>query len=176
MLNGLGACKSEARAVAMRPWYRKRRRSIPVLIGMVVLLCFVAFIDDWKRDFTSSHAEISDGQADPRLKPLILERSTLDSIRLIKRAAGRIHDWEYVGEAQHGNNVQIIFVRTGRLWQSKDDITLRVEDRGDRCILTGESRSRHGYGDLGQNPRNLRRIVDEIRIVADDEEPGEHHP
>jgi len=143
---------------------------------MVVLLCLIAFIDDWKRDFTSSHAEISDSQADPRLKPLILEGSARDSVRIVRRAAGRIHGWEFVGDARHGNRTQIIFVRTSRLWQLKDDITLRVEDRGNRCILTGESSSRHGYGDLGQNPRNLRRIVDEIRIVVEDEKPGERHP
>ena len=58
----------------------------------------------------------------------------------------------------------------------EDDITISVEDRGNRCILTGESRSRHGYGDLGQNPRNLRRIIDEIRIVVEDEKPGEPRP
>ena len=65
------------------------------------------------------------------------------------------------------DSTMVVFERTGRVWRLKDDIILRVEDQGDRCRLGGESRSRISYGDLGQNPRNLRRILAELRIVLD---------
>ena len=65
-----------------------------------------------------------------------------------------------------------MFERTGRLWQVKDDIVLRLEERGAGCRLTGESRSRIEFGDLGQNPRNLRRILAELAVVLEHDSPS----
>ena len=58
----------------------------------------------------------------------------------------------------------------------KDDIIIRIEDRGERCRVTGESRSRTSFGDLGQNPRNLRRIVTELFVVLEDHDSAPIKP
>ena len=74
---------------------------------------------------------------------------------------------EIVGEASDGDSTLVMFVRTSRLFRFKDDITMRIEDQGRERVVTGESRSRVGKGDLGQNPRNLRRLMTELRAVLD---------
>jgi uncharacterized protein (DUF1499 family) len=44
------------------------------------------------------------------------------------------------------------------LWRFVDDIHLRFEPHGSGSRIVGESRSRIGKGDLGQNARNLRAL------------------
>lgn len=135
------------------------------MVLVVAVAFFVLYIDDWGRDFTSNHAEISDLSLDETLRPLTSQRSAEDLVLAVKWAARRIRNWEYIGDAEDGKATMIIFVRTHRLLRFKDDITIRVEDRGTERVITGESRSRLGLGDLGRNPRNLRRILDELRSI-----------
>jgi hypothetical protein len=99
----------------------------------------------------------------------VFDRHPDDLIAAIRQAAGRIKDWEFVGSARLDDTVTVVFERTGRIWRFTDDILIRVEDLGDRCRLTGESRTRTRFGDLGQNPRNLRRFLTELEIVLTDD-------
>jgi hypothetical protein len=131
----------------------------------VAAVFFVLYIDDWGRDFTANHAEISDLSLDETLQPVTSQRSSEELVLAIKWAGRRIRSWEYIGDAEDDNATMIIFVRTNRILRFKDDITIRVEDRGRERVITGESRSRLGFGDLGRNPRNLRRILNELRGV-----------
>ena len=48
-----------------------------------------------------------------------------------------------------------------------DDVTLRIRDVGARRIVGGRSVSRLHIGDLGRNPRNLRKLLAEIDAVLD---------
>jgi hypothetical protein len=141
-----------------RPWLRW------ALAGFVVL-ALVLVIDDPARDFTSNHAVISESAKDPRLRPREYELPAADLVPAILDAAGRISNWEYVGTAGVDGRTNVVFERTSRLFKLKDDVILRVEEQGQRSRLTGESRSRLEYGDLGQNPRNLRRILSELDTV-----------
>ena len=144
----------------------KRRRLILLATVIVLLAAFLfGYVDDWGRDFTTNEAFIAHDAADPTLRPLESDRSTADLLEGVLRAAGRIRNWEYVGEAGDGNTVRVLFVRTSRIWRFKDDVVIRIEDLGDRRVVTGESRSRLGIGDLGQNPRSLRRFLAELRAV-----------
>jgi uncharacterized protein (DUF1499 family) len=45
----------------------------------------------------------------------------------------------------------------------KDDIRLSIKPADSGSLLSAESRSRVGRGDLGQNPRNLRELLGAIR-------------
>jgi uncharacterized protein (DUF1499 family) len=148
---------------------RRRRRWIPWTIAAIVALALVVAIDDPMRDFTTNHAAISENAEDPALKPLVFDRPAAELIEATRRAARRIKSWEYIGTARIDNSSTIVFERTGRVWRLTDDIIIRVEDLGDRSRLTGESRSRIGFGDLGQNPRNLRRILAELAVVLEDD-------
>jgi uncharacterized protein (DUF1499 family) len=49
------------------------------------------------------------------------------------------------------------------LFRFKDDITVRVINRGSERVLAAKSRSRVGKGDLGQNPRNLKQLLEAVR-------------
>lgn len=150
---------------------RRRRRWIPWTIAAIVVLALVAFIDDPMRDFTTNHAAIAQDAEDPSLRAPVLDRPADEVIDAIRRAARRIKNWEYIGTARIDNASAIVFERTGRVSRLTDDIIIRVEDLGDRCRVTGESRSRIGLGDLGQNPRNLRRILGELAVVFENDRP-----
>jgi uncharacterized protein (DUF1499 family) len=150
---------------------RRRRRWIPWTIATLVVLVLVVAIDDPLRDFTTNHAAIAEDAKDPALRPLVFDRPAAELIEATQRAARRIKNWEYIGTARIDNASTIVFERTGRVWRFTDDIIIRVEDLGPRCRLTGESRSRIGLGDLGQNPRNLRRILTELAVVLEDDAP-----
>ena len=148
--------------------FKRRRRWILPTIVASALLALVVTIDDWSRDFNTNYAVMTETSEDPDLRPIVFELPAGDVIDAIQEAAERIKNWEFVGSARLGDSTMVVLERTSRVWSLKDDIVLRVEDLGDRCRLGGESRSRMSYGDLGQNPRNLRRILAELRIVLDE--------
>jgi uncharacterized protein (DUF1499 family) len=50
----------------------------------------------------------------------------------------------------------------------RDDIRVQIEPAAEGTRLSAESRSRVGKGDLGQNPRNLRELLDKVRPAAGD--------
>jgi hypothetical protein len=152
----------------MRATKRKKKRhpyAIPVLTLALLALCLFGFIDDWSRDFTRNDAAISPDAKDETLRPLISTRSTADLVEAARAAAGRIRTWDHIGQAVEGNTTLVLFVRTSRIWKFKDDIIIIIEDLGSERMVSGKSASRVGVGDLGQNPRNLRRFLAELRAV-----------
>jgi hypothetical protein len=147
---------------------KKRNRYIaPLAITAFLLLFLFGYIDDWSRDFTDNEASISAEAEDAGLRPLFDARPTAEMMEAVKRAAGRIRTWEYIGHAREGDTTLVLFVRTSRIWRFKDDIIILIDDLGDRRQVSGQSASRIGVGDLGQNPRNLRRLLAELRDVLE---------
>ena len=147
---------------------RDRRRRNRIRLGLAAVAAAVLLfwhIEDWGRDFIAHEAEIALYSEDPRLQPLYSTRPTGELVEAIRRAGLRIGNWEHVGEVVDGDSTQVLFVRTHRLLRLKDDIRMRIDDLGDRRRVTGESRSRLAVGDLGRNPRNLRRVLRELRSV-----------
>lgn len=145
-----------------------RRYVVPGAILAGLSLFLVLYIDDWSRDFTSNEAFIAADAKDPRLRPLFSRRSSAELSEAARAAAGRIRNWEYVGEASDGSTARVLFVRTSRLSRVRSDVVIRIEDLGEQRRLTGESRSRAGFiGDLGANPRALRRFLAEVRDVLE---------
>ena len=146
---------------------RRKRPWLPwTIAGLAAVGLFVA-IDDFSRDFTSNHAAITLESEDPRLRSREYDLPAASLVEAVREAARRITNWEFIGTAGVNGRTHIVFERTSRVWKLKDDVILRVEDLGARSRLTGESRSRLEYGDLGQNPRNLRRILSELETVLD---------
>ena len=145
---------------------RKRNQLVWGSAALALLVFFSFFyVDDWSRDFTTNYAVISEFSADVGLQPLVSDRTAPELVEALRGAGGRIRNWQYTGETSDGETTLVTFVRTSRLFRFKDDITMRIDDRGRERVVTGESRSRIGKGDLGQNPRNLRRILAELRAV-----------
>ncbi len=86
-------------------------------------------------------------------------------VEAVKWAAARIRDVEYVGETSDGNKTLLLFVRTHRVLRIKDDIVIHVEDQGSRRLVGGAAESRLHVGDLGRNPRSLKRFHAELAAV-----------
>ncbi len=151
-------------------WARQHRRWI---IGAAAIVLFVLlYIDDWGRDLVQYEARVHAGAEDVALRPVVTNRPGWQMVEATKMAGRRIANWEYVGVTSDGSTTLVSFVRTHRLLRVKDDVTIRVEDRGKGSVVTGESRARLHLGDLGRNPRNLRRFIAELKIVLDGSVPG----
>ena len=145
---------------------RRRKRWLRLALSGAGLVVFLfVYIDDWGRDFRSYEAAIAADAADPMLRPLTTTRSKEEMLEAVRWAARRIRNWEYTGDVESGGSTMLTFVRTNRLLRLKEDIMVRVEDQGERRVVTGASRSRLELGDLGRNPRNLRRLLFELRAV-----------
>lgn len=147
---------------------RPRRRWIAAAIAAALLLVLALTIDDWRRDFTGYSAEISFRSTDHTLKPFVSQRPVDDLVLALQWAAKRLGGWEYVGTAAEDRDTFVVFVHRGRVLRFvEDDVRMRVRDRGDDRVVTGESRSRWQVGDLGRNPRNLRRLLGEMQQVLE---------
>ena len=72
--------------------------------------------------------------------------------------------WTLAAEETEGTATVLRFVRTSRLFRFKDDVTVRIDEQADGCLITAVSRSRLGKGDLGQNRRNLRVLLNAVRM------------
>jgi hypothetical protein len=152
----------------MAPANPQSRRWLPWLVGAgVLLLLFALSIEDWSRDFTGTFAEIGSDARQPDLRPFASRRSTAELVEAVRWAAVRIKNWEYVGVTKVDETTTLLFVRTSRILRFKDDIVVRIEDRGTERVVTGASKSRSSLGDLGRNPRNLRRLLTEMQDVLD---------
>lgn len=54
-------------------------------------------------------------------------------------------------------------VRATRFWRFEDDVTVKISPAEGGSVVTAQSQSRVGKGDLGQNPRNLIELLGEVR-------------
>jgi hypothetical protein len=139
--------------------------------GVAALAVFLMLnIDDWGRDFVGTRARIADDSTEA-LQPLVSPRSSDELEHAIWWAAKRIGSWEFVGTAGGENNRTLLFVRQSPLLRLRDDIVVRIEDRGNERVVTALSVARLKVGDLGRNPRNLRRLLTELRDVLDGAAP-----
>jgi hypothetical protein len=152
----------------MLPGHPKHRRRTRWLIGGAAAVFLLAVtIDDWGRDLTENFAAISDDAPQPDLRPFVSRRSSAELAEAVRWAARRIKDWEYVGESTVDEATTLLFVRQGRVLRFTDDVIVRIEDRGAERVLTATSKARSSWGDLGRNPRNLRRLLTELQDVLD---------
>ena len=122
-------------------------------------------IDDWSRDFTTNYATTSIDAEDLRLRPVVTElSSSMASEKLVAWVAGK-SAWQMEStETDPSGVVKMHLVRTTFVFRFKDDIHVTIKPSSSSgATITAESRSRIGKGDLGQNPRNLRELLDAIR-------------
>ncbi len=133
--------------------------AVVLAIGFIL----VTHVEDWSRDLTTNYAATSGDARDERLRTL---ESTLQPellARIAINCASQLPRWELADEIRDDNSIQLHFVRTTGLVGYKDDIRVRIEPAGGGSRLSAESQSRIGKGDLGQNPRNLRELLNQIR-------------
>lgn len=63
---------------------------------------------------------------------------------------------------EDGDEPELRAVRRSRIFRFEDDVTVRVSARDGGSEAVFESASRVGKGDLGQNPRNLRALLEAV--------------
>lgn len=150
----------------------RRTRMMWILAGAAVALIgalvigVVAQVEDWSRDFTTNSARLDDDHPDPRLKPLLSLLPVTELADRVERAAQELPRWQVLSRDQTSDGVVLRLVRTTRLWRFQDDVVVTIQRREQGTYLTAESRSRVGRGDLGQNPRNLRELLDKLRAAG----------
>ena len=160
-------------ATAPSPVSRLRRMYHFLLIAAALLLVAsivgaLVSIEDWSRDLTTNYAETSDEHADVRLRAILTKRSAEDVVAAVSECVQELPRWTWKdgappGDLGSGDSATLELVRTTRLMRFRDDIVVRIERTEAGTVVNASSRSRVGKGDLGQNPRNLRELLDKLR-------------
>ena len=133
---------------------------------LAVAIVLATQVEDWSRDLSTNVAATSDEARDPRLRTLDSPLPPAELADAVAQAAGQLPRWELVERTEDDRQVRLHFVRTTGILRFKDDIRVRIEPAARGSRLSAESRSRVGKGDLGQNPRNLRELLDKLRDAA----------
>ena len=116
-------------------------------------------IDNWKRDLTTNHARLTDDAADEQLRPPLVRGIPAEVADRIAAWVESQTRWSLVNQKTFDEGLEMNLIRVTPIMRFTDDITviLRNEKEGTRVKAT--SQSRVGKGDLGQNPRNLKELV-----------------
>ncbi|MFT5522153.1 MAG: hypothetical protein ACI9G1_001136 [Pirellulaceae bacterium] len=157
---------TEQQAVSVK---KSRRQSMIYLaIAIAVLALFVCilpmlYVEDWSRDLSTNFAETSENAEDPRQRPIVTSRSPEEVVAAIKKFAANRSGWE-VAEIKTAPPQTLHLIRTSALVGYKDDVKVTISSRDEnRIAVEAQSQSRIGKGDFGQNPRNLRELLQAIR-------------
>jgi len=150
---------------------RKRMTSWLIAVGLVILAVALLLVvgslsqvEDWSRDLTVNHAATAADHADERLRPLAWSRTVSESTETVAAVVARLPRWRFESREDLADGATIIrLTRSTRLWRFIDDLEVRIEPTEEGSVLHLTSRSRVGRGDLGQNPRNLRELLDALR-------------
>ncbi len=126
-------------------------------------IALVASVDDWSRDLSTNRAATDERATDPALRPIHASQSIEELAELVVSAAGSLPNWSVQSKTIAGGSATVHLVRTTPLWRFRDDITVQIASDGQQRTIEAVSQSRVGKGDLGQNPRNLRELLAEIR-------------
>ncbi|MEM6656041.1 MAG: DUF1499 domain-containing protein [Planctomycetota bacterium] len=160
-----------------------------VLVAISPLLVMALYVDDWSRDLTTNVAWTD--PENPELSPIEWTGAPLTVNDAIDDFVETRSNWTQPQpplplpaespvnriSTQPVGEMQFHLVRTTGVMRYRDDVWLVAEpvaaepvDRktvGEpRCRLHVHSQSRVGKGDLGQNPRNIRELLDALREAA----------
>lgn len=124
----------------------------------------------WLRPWLQNWATIEETAAEPWLRPWKLPVSVTDAADQACRWANEQSLWKVSDPGNRGDDratIQLHLTRRTTIFRFVDDIHLRIEPVSPLgCEVFGESRSRVGKGDLGQNRRNLRELAFGAGFVA----------
>ena len=137
--------------------------TVAIVLVLAIALILVTHVEDWSRDLTINPAATSDNARDERLRPIVTNASPAGMAKWVVQAAESLPRWELVERTDEAAAIRLHFVRQTGLVGYKDDIRVRIEASDGGSRLSAESRSRVGKGDLGQNPRNLRELLGQVR-------------
>ena len=153
----------------------KSRLTTAGIWAAIVLAYILIGIDDWGRDWVEHEAElpfepmnrhVARALAEPPSRPGHVTLAEWSDA--VQWAGKRIKNLEFAGEASDGDTHILKFVRTHRLLRLKDDVTVRIASNGREHSIETHAAARLHVGDLGRNPRTIRRLYAELEdIVAE---------
>lgn len=145
-------------------------------IWAAVIVAYVLLgIDDWSRDWVEYEATLRFDPANRHVARALAEPpgypdyvSLAEWSQAVQWAGKRIKNLEFGGEVSDGDTRILTFVRTQRLFRLKDDVTVRIERAAGGPTIETHAVARLHLGDLGRNPRTIRRLHAELEdIVAE---------
>lgn len=134
-------------------------------VGVLAVLISAALqVDDWSRDLSINRASTSAEASDETLRTLKLS-TTIEQVReAIDRFVEQHANWSLSKTASDDENqILVSLVRTSRLFRFADDVEVTLQPCPEGTLVDAVSQSRIGKGDLGQNPRNLRKLLEALR-------------
>ena len=153
------------------PKTRKRLKTLGVWAAILIAYVLIG-IDDWGRDWVEHEATLRFEPTNRYVANLfVLPHGHPNRVSLsewsdaVQWAGNRIKNLRFSGEAADGDTLILKFVRTHRLLRVKDDVTVRIERNGGEQTIETHSAARLRIGDLGRNPRNIRRLYSELEDV-----------
>ena len=141
------------------------KKKMPWLILLVVFLPFIPIllmIDDWSRDWTTNSATTRPDHDDPTLRSKSSSLSPAEVAEKLSEWVDAQPQWELVSREPVETGFQLTLIHSTRLWRFRDDVTVTIEAGTEGSTINATSQSRIGQGDLGQNPRNLRELLQAI--------------
>lgn len=154
---------------------KKKMAWLILLVAALPLLWVLLSVDDWRRDLTTNHARTDAAGADPRLRPLRSQQSPAAQAERIAAWVDSQSNWSRESEQRteapargRGSEepeevIRMHLVRRTRWLRFRDDIYVTLTPTAEGgSLLEATSQSRIGKGDLGQNPRNLRELLDAL--------------
>ncbi|MEM6688188.1 MAG: DUF1499 domain-containing protein [Planctomycetota bacterium] len=107
---------------------------------------------------TKNVACFDDSDDDPRLHRPNIMSDRNDVIDRLRSWAENRSRWQIEKVFEESGQTHIWLTRQTRVIRFTDDVKLVLNDADGTTMIDGESRSRIGKGDLGQNARNLIEI------------------
>ena len=138
---------------------------IGVIIAALIIFSLTVVIlqiDNWQRDLFTNEAATSVDADDYWMRPLTVELSLEESEQLIMTATKRLSRWNFESRLEEADSVVLEFTRSTRFIRFVDDIIVRLSWTEVGIEIDIESRSRVGKGDLGQNPRNIKELREQL--------------
>jgi hypothetical protein len=136
------------------------------IVGGVVLVVIAAWVigivvtvDDWSRDWTTNVAFVTPESPNPKLRSPLLPDSPEVVAELITQWVAKQSRWELVSRSVSDSGIRLNLTRRTPVFRFVDDIRVDLSHVDGGTLVSAESRSRLGRGDLGQNPRNLRELL-----------------
>jgi uncharacterized protein (DUF1499 family) len=119
----------------------------------------------WLDGFTKNWAELTEGSADPDLRPVVVPLPPPDAVSWAAARIAALPRWAVASTSPESGTLDA--THKTFVWRFVDDVRLefRAHSEGE-TIITARSRSRIGRGDLGQNARNLRELTKALRAEA----------
>jgi uncharacterized protein (DUF1499 family) len=77
----------------------------------------------------------------------------------VRKVMDELPHWEVTGEAKGPAGIDLQGVHASAFGLAKEDVTVKVRREKGRTFVNVHSKSRLGFGDFGQNARNVRELL-----------------